>query len=412
MDKAYYEEMCENLKNIFQTGALKDKKLYLFGHCNATETLADELIDKGLPVCAILDNNEKKHGMTYRNISIISPQEILSEVPGDSVVCIAARAYEAMAQQLRSMGYLDPIYKMVEYDSYAEYSLSEETLRRKRERLERGLARHDRLSEKYPGYMKIFCPFNALGDVCFAMSYLPYFLTARGIGACVVCVIGNACAQVVKLFGDDPVEIFSQKEMDETIQAALYTEDKNSFIAHQDRPYVVNLHRALYVKKIPLEQIYCCGVFGLPKETEPCKPTCWRPYADLDRIPEGRSVILSPYAKSVTALPHHVWEQIVDYYGERGCQCFTNVAGDEKALPGTLPVSPKLAEVQSLVEHAGAFVGIRSGLCDILRYAKCEKTALYPDYNYCNTKWKAIDMYVLEGWKNLVVKDDFVWKKS
>ncbi len=412
MDKAHYEEMCENLKNMIQRGTLADKKIYLFGHCNATEALADTLMEKEIPVCAILDNNEEKQKISYRNIPITAPRAILSEAPGSSAVCIAARAYEAMSRQLRSMGYSDPIYKMTEYDSYAEYSLSEETIRRKRERLERGLTRQNKLSKQYPGLMKIFCPFNALGDVCFAMSYLPYFLAARRCGGCVVCVIGDACAQVVKLFGEDPVEIFSQKEMDEIIQAALYTEDRYSFIAHQDRPYVVNLHKALYQKCIPLEQIYCCGVFGLPKETEPRRPARWEPYAEIDRIPKGRSVILSPYAKSVTALPQDVWRQIVDDYRSRGFSCFTNVTGDEKALDGTLPVSPRLAEAQPLVEHAGAFVGIRSGLCDVLRYADCEKTALYPDYNYCDTKWKAIDMYALEGWTNLVVKDGFVWKKS
>ncbi len=412
MDKAHYEEMCENLGNMFQNGVFSGKRLYLFGHCNATETLADVLLEKGISVCAILDNNEKKQGSAYRNIPITAPQTILSEVSGSSLVCIAARAYEAMAQQLKNMGYTDSIYKMVEYDSFAEYSLSEETIKRKRERLERGITRFNKLSEKYSGYMKIFCPFNALGDICFTMSYLPYFLAAREIAECVVCVIGQACAQTVRLFGDYPTEIFSQKEMDETIQAVIYTEDKNSFIAHQDRPYVVNLHKALYIKCIPLEQIYCCGVFGLPKGTKPYKPTFCKTYEDMEKIPKGKSVILAPYAKSVTALSNNVWEQIVEYYIERGYKCFTNVAGDEKPLPGTLSVSPKLAEVQPLVEHASTFIGIRSGLCDVLRYADCEKIALYPDYNYCDTKWKAIDMYALEGWENIVVKDGFLWKKN
>ena len=42
--------------------------------------------------------------------------------------------------------------------------------------------------------------------------------------------------------------------------------------------------------------------------------------------------------------------------------------------------------------------------------AKANKIALYPDYNYCDTKWKAIDIYSLDGWDNRVVKGDFVWK--
>lgn len=34
------------------------------------------------------------------------------------------------------------------------------------------------------------------------------------------------------------------------------------------------------------------------------------------------------------------------------------------------------------------------------------------DYHYCDTKWKAIDIYALENWKNIVVKDDFQWRKN
>ena len=85
------------------------------------------------------------------------------------------------------------------------------------------------------------------------------------------------------------------------------------------------------------------------------------------------------------------------------------MAGEEKALPGTLPVSPAINEIQSVVEHAGLFIGIRSGLCDVIREASCRKIALYPDYHYCDTKWKAVEMYGLAGWENIVVGEGFQW---
>ncbi|MDE7477670.1 MAG: hypothetical protein K2M91_06940 [Lachnospiraceae bacterium] len=412
MDKAYYEEMCANLEKMLQTCVLEGKKVYLFGHCNATETLIDILLEKGIMVSAILDNNQRKHGKTYRNIVIEMPRAILSETEGNTVVCIAARAYEAMAGQLRSLGYTGQIHKMVEYDSFAEYSLSVDTRKRKYERLERGLVMYKELAERFADYMKVFCPFEALGDICFCMSYLPHFLSAHGIGCCVLSVIGQACAQVVGLFGDYTVEILSQREMDEIIQAVIYTNDKNSFIAHQDRPYVVNLHKALYIKCIPLEQIYCCGVYGLPMDTKPVKPVIWSSYPDLNHIRKGKAVIFSPYAKSVTMLPEKIWDDIVSYFLAKGYQCFTNVAGDEIPLAGTEGISPQIDELKSVVEQAGTFVGIRSGLCDVIRYAECDKTALYPDYYYCDTKWKAIDMYYLDGWENIVVNEDFIWDKN
>lgn len=411
MDRAHYDEMLANLDKLIRSQCLQQKKIYLFGHCNATEELAGLLADKGFSVSAILDNNREKQGKEFRGIRIQAPKAILAEPPGETVVCIAARACAEMSDQLRRLGYTGSIHKLVEYNSYAEYSLSEATISDKKARVEAGIRLLRELERAYPGCFRILCPFSALGDVYIMMSYLPYFLQKRNIETCVVAVVGKACAEVVRLFGTYEAVSFPQQDMDRLIQAALYTKDAGSFIAHQDRPYVVNLHRALYVKCIPLEQMYCCGVFGLPAGTRPCRPVRQRPYGEAGQIRRGKAVIFSPYAKSVTALPETLWENLVAGYGEKGYQCFTNVAGEEKALPGTEPISPKISEIQSAAEEAGTFIGIRSGICDVLKEAACRKVALYPDYNYCDTKWKAIDMYALEGWENIVIKDGLEWKK-
>lgn len=410
MDKLHYEEMAANLDILIRGNAIQNKKVFLFGHCNATEELADMLIEKGFPVVSILDNNAEKHGNSYRGISIQPPQTVLSETPEQTLVCIVARAYAAMADQLKRIGFKGNIRKLVDYNSFAEYSLSFDVMERKKQRVERGIELLQELEKKYPGHFRLLCPFSALGDIYYMMSYLPGFFEKRKIDKSVIIVVGNSCANVVCLFGNYNVEVFSQNNIDEAIQAALYIEDTNTYIPHQDRPYAVNLHKALYLKAIPLEKMYCCGVFGLPADTHAHSPVCLRQYRDMDKIRRGRAVILSPYAKSVTALPGSVWQQIIKAYSEKGFQCFTNVAGSEQPLPGTEPVSPKINEIQSLVEWAGTFIGVRSGICDVLLKAECRKIALYPDYNYCDTRWKAIDMYAMDGWEQLVVKEDFEWK--
>ena len=410
MDKEHYDEMISSLAVLEQSGELAGKKIYLFGHCNATEELADLLIERQHKPVAILDNNIDKHGKNYRGIIIETPQAILSDDHEKTFVCIVARAYAAMSSQLKQLGYKGQIRKLVDYNSYADYSLSKETIGRMKIREAEGEEKLHALKKKYSGCFVILCPFAALGDIYFCMSYLKYFLEKRNQKQCVICVIGNACAQVVSLFGGYHIEVFRQKDMDKLIQAALFTKDEDTFIPHQDRPYVVDLSKALYRKLIPLEQIYCCGVFGLPKNTEPVMPTAFKDYPELSSIPAGNAVILSPYAKSVTALPDSIWQEVVDSYIRQGYKCYTNVVGDEKPLEGTEAISPRITEMKSVVERAGTFVGIRSGLCDILRTAKARKTALYPDYNYCDTRWKAIDMYALEGWDNRVVKDGFEWQ--
>lgn len=412
MDGLRYKEMVENVDRLIQEEVIQGKKIFLFGHCNATEELIDLLYDRGFDVAAILDNNKEKHGKTYRKVEIQPPHRILEEQQFRVLVCIAARACEAMADQLRRMGYGGQIRKLVNYNSYAEYSLSEDTVNRKLQRVERGISLLRDMEQEYPGCFKILCPFSALGDVYFVMSYLPYFLQKRGKTDCVIGVIGRACGEVAGLFGDYRVKVLQQKDMDEVIQAALYAGDSDTFIPHQDRPYVVNLSKALYIKKISLEHLYCCGVFGLPVSTKPYSPVRLREYRELHRICPGKSVILSPYAKSVTSLRQDIWDQIIDHYKEKGYVCYTNVVGEEKPLSGTHPISPAISEIQSAVERAGTFIGIRSGLCDVLREASCRKIALYPDYNYCDTRWKAIDMYRIEGWENIVAGEGFEWREN
>ena len=97
MDQLHYREMTENLAKLIRDKKVHGHKIYLFGHCDATENLADALAEQGFLVSAILDNNVAKHGKRYKGIEIVRPEYVLSKTHENSMVCIAARAYEAMA---------------------------------------------------------------------------------------------------------------------------------------------------------------------------------------------------------------------------------------------------------------------------------------------------------------------------
>ena len=402
MEKDKYAEMAGNLHFIATENILAGRKLFLFGHCNATEELADLLLSEGYRVQAILDNSGSKQELLYRGIPVTAPGNLDWMALGDrAVVLIVTRFYEAMSRQLRELGFTGRIEKLVDYNTYAEYSLSDESIARKKIRLERGKLVLEHLRDRYAGCFRIFCPFPALGDVYFTTGYLPCFMKERGIDLCVVCVPTESCRKVVDLFGAYNVAVLPQKDLDAAIQAAVYTQDKDSFVAHQDRPYVVSLSKALYLKKISLEEIYAKGVFGLTGDYHMAVPRRWKDYAGLEDIRKRKSVILSPYAKSVVALPDGIWKGIAEDMLKNGYQVFTNVYGSEKPIEGTEPISPEINEMKSVVERAGIFVGIRSGLCDVLRTADCKKVALYPDYYYCDTRWKSIDMYSIDSFNNV-----------
>lgn len=409
MDAGRYEEMKQALYVLEKNGAVQGKEIFLFGHCEATLKLIDLLFEKGFSPRAILDNNPQKWDVHYREIPICAPETIVSTGGREAVVLVVSRFYEAMYAQLRKLGYQGEAHKLLDYNSFAEYTLSAETIQRKRVRAERGVKNFAQLKSQYPGAFFVFCPFRALGDVYLAMSYLPAFLEKHHKSSCVICVVGRACGEVARLFGHSTVVEMTQTYMDETVQGVIYTQDSDCFIAHQDRPYVVKLHRALYLKCIPLDTIYCCGVFGLQQGTPKAIPTNWRRYDAESKFDKGRAVILSPHAKSVTALPEPFWDKVVKACKEKGLQVLTNVNAEEKPLPGTQAISPDISKLKSAVEQAGMFIGIRSGLCDVLQTASCRKIALYPDYFYSDTRWKAIDMYALPGFDNFEFDGGLSW---
>lgn len=409
MEKKYYNEMVK--KFIELEPQMNGGAIYLFGHCEASLTLADFLLAKEVQIKGILDNSQQKQGLEYKKIPVVKPDIILEDNNANTVVFIVTRFYEAMNSQLRDLGFVGKVIKLVDYNTYAEYSLDEEVIARKTKRLEEGIKILERVKLYYKDCFVLLCPFNALGDIYFAMSYLPMFLRKKCYKDVVICVPSIVCGDVARLFDITNIEVFSQNELDALIQAVIYTEDKQCYIAHQDRPYVVDLHKILAIKLIPLDMIYRCGVYGLPIDTVPVEPVNWKEYDRLNNIIEGKAVIISPYAKSVVGIQNDIWKEIVDDYKSQGYQIFTNVVGDEVPLEGTEALTAPLNEMKSVVERAGTFIGIRSGLCDVLKTANCRKIALYPDYNYCDTKWKAIDMYAIDSFENIVVNGDYKWRK-
>lgn len=77
MYSRYFTEMKENFTLLKTDGVFEGKAVFLFGHCNATEELADLFLSEGYRVEAILDNSTPKQGMRYRNIPVVPPNRVL-----------------------------------------------------------------------------------------------------------------------------------------------------------------------------------------------------------------------------------------------------------------------------------------------------------------------------------------------
>ena len=393
---------------LINSRSLDGREVFLFGHCNATEEMVDALLDRGVTPAAILDNSVCKQRLAFRDVPIVPPDEILKYSAENSIVLIASRHFADMAAQLRGFGYDGEIIQVARYNSFAEYSLSDETIERKKARIQRGAVALTRIRAINLAQHLVVCPNNALGDVYWALAFLPEYCKKQGISDVAVIVSGNGCLQVAEMFGIEKTVTLSETEMDEFVQAVIFTREENCIIAHHDRPYTDNIIKYLDKRFLSFIDYYRCAVYGLSKDIQPSAPNCLAAFENKTGIPKGKSVILSPYAKSVVELPDRYWETLAAQYAEQGYAVYTNTIDGEAPIGGTQSLSIPISQMISAAEYAGTFIGLRNGLCDVLYTASCHKTVIFPDCYYSTTPHKVSDFFDLPGWEKILS----VWRSG
>jgi len=96
----------------------------------------------------------------------------------------------------------------------------------------------------------------------------------------------------------------------------------------------------------------------------------------------GRTVLISPYAGKGEqgGIPMSFYSRIAQELKKSGFTVCTNSSDPHKepVVPGTIPILIPHRLMRPFCEKAGFFIGLRSGLCDILSGAEqCKKIILY-----------------------------------
>lgn len=140
-----------------------------------------------------------------------------------------------------------------------------------------------------------------------------------------------------------------------------------------------NRCRVRMTEKFNFIDSYKWYVYGLKNQMEFQKPKFDSiSNSELKKygIIKGRTIIISPEANSVTLLSVKFWNNLIDIFTKKGFRVLVNVKETKKYHANTIFFEYKKGV--SLLENAGYFIGIRSGLCDIMSTAKCKKVIIYP----------------------------------
>lgn len=114
--------------------------------------------------------------------------------------------------------------------------------------------------------------------------------------------------------------------------------------------------------------------------------------SDLNII-RGKTVILNPYANSISGIPAEFYQRLSDLLIESGYVVVTNVSEHFKtAVLGTKPLACSMPEAYRLAEYCGFVVGTRSGFMDFIISSNCKIVAVYSN----ESPFK--NLFSLHGW--------------
>lgn len=416
-------ELLDALKELIDKGQIvPNHRILFFGANKSSIEMNQYLREHGFSPEGFIDNSEKKQGSLVEGMMVYAPEKALSDYDSNARILIASEYHKQMCEQLGQMGYEKGKEVFVVHTIYSFYDLSEHALNRYLVSADKGKEVYQKLVEQYAGEKKsktdsmgknpeekalnqtdsdkelfIFeCPYQGTGDAYLIGTLLQSYIDKHQISSYVITVVSKVCEKIIRMFGFERVATIKKEESDGLVTFLRMMREHIPHLILNDNYQTRIMHRRLRgYRGIDFRHMFQYAVFGLAKEDVLHFPTYQvaesniRQIMDEHGIIEGKTVILSPYANTISNLPDEVWETIAKKYEEKGFAVFTNSSGDsEPAVKGTKPLFLPYSQMIPVLERAGTFIGMRSGLCDIIASAKCRKIILYPSgciFGSCTT---------------------------
>ena len=249
----------------------------------------------------------------------------------------------------------------------------------------RGIRYYNKLQKQVGKDTHIIFVRGATGDVYFQFLLLDEYLKQHNIKNYAIFGDGAGLNPLSRLFYYSDC-IFIPNEMCECIEKAyLFLDGYNMNMiipfCWSDN-FTFNKCRVRMTEKFNFMDTYMFFSYRMVEDVKYRKPNfnekkenqifAW----ESQGIIEGRTVIISPDANSVTHLPIWFWNIIIKELQKMGYVVFMNC--NYFTYYRAPNIFPLYGESVPLLEYAGYFIGVRSGFCDIISSAKCKKILIYP----------------------------------
>jgi hypothetical protein len=264
-----------------------------------------------------------------------------------------------------------------------------------------GYRNYAKLRRKYGVATKICsCAYNGTGDYYFCGMYLGAWL--NGNKDFIFLTPGGSQLKVMGLF-----EIFKGHVL--KLKYPYLTELYTFAQTHLNYYY---FHYASYpnavarmIDKSPLfgyrglEMLDFYYFGGLPQGVQAEMPD----FATSESPPK-KAIVLSPYAASCK-MSSDIWAVVAKKLTDRSYNVLTNCGANEQPIPRTEKLFLPYKQSVPYLNQCVGFIGVRSGLCDIVSTSTCRKVIIHP---YKAINWPDGSSLKFTGLTNMGLCDDVV----
>ncbi|GHV51065.1 hypothetical protein FACS1894216_04380 [Synergistales bacterium] len=378
----------KRITRLVRRGALRDKKIVLFGVSPFSKEIKNCLSEEGFALSAVVDNDSRKTGSECLGVKVQKPETILLPHSDSFVVLVSAGGfYREITLQLVQMGYVKNrhIFTLTFKTDESLFVMSCMIAR-----TIRGAVMYRKLTKGLPGNRTVFiAPYTGVGDIYLVGLFFNEYLRQNGITDYVFVVVSGACKKVAEMFGIKNIAVLKPTLTDDIINSGNFLRADWPVIVLNDG-WLGELTQWLRgYKGLNFERMFRYFVLefddSVPYELPPRRDYSAETDAIFQKsgLIKGKTVVLSPYSNTLLDLPDDLWQSIVRHCKGLGYTVCTNCAAvTEKPVAGTEKVFFPLGQAIAFMDAAGYFIGVRSGLCDIISTSSCKKVVLYGKGTY------------------------------
>jgi len=397
------KNIAENLEVLIAEGKItRDSRIFFFGANKSSLEMNDLLRSRGFVPEGFIDNSPKKQGTLVRGMPVSRPEDNLSTWNPNIRILIASEYHAEMCRQLEGLGYKKDRQAFVISVMNNFYDTSRTGMEKHAASAERGMAVYKRLMQEETKKFLFLCPYPGTGDIFLIGGYLGKYMDRHEIVNPLITVIGKAGEKILKMYGlQQKAEIVTipQEDSNDLVNFMRVMRDVLPYLILNDN-YLRTMHRRLRgYKGIDFHTMFKYAVFRMEKDdnieslgmgmSDGTDRDSIENFFKKEGLVLGKTAVLSPYANTISNLPIEVWGEIAKILREKGYTVCTNSASDgESAIKGTKSIFIPFPIAVPVLERAGLFIAMRSGLCDIVASARCKKIIFYPKgyiFGSCST---------------------------